>query len=235
MSTPEPTRSLAAVLAPRPHNTNKGKKFPPEPIRVEDVVALLDVCVARAPGPTAEIAAQRLRALIVILYRTGVRISEALALSESDLDRSEMALTVRHGKGGRRRTVLMDEWGWHELEQWLAVRTKFAPGPIICVVRGRTAGQPMADADVRRQLSAANKRAALRRRSNPHAFRHGFSVEFHREEHDLLALQRQLGHSTLTVTQVYLRTIDDLDALAPIKRRRPPMTVIGPMRGRELR
>jgi hypothetical protein len=57
----------------------------------------------------------RLRALIVVLWRAGLRISEALALSERDLDPARGALLVRHGKGGKRREVGMDEWGWNHL------------------------------------------------------------------------------------------------------------------------
>jgi site-specific recombinase XerD len=53
----------------------------------------------------------RLRALIVLLWRGGVRISEALSLHEGDLDRSRGAVLVRCGKGGKRREVGMDRWG----------------------------------------------------------------------------------------------------------------------------
>jgi integrase len=54
----------------------------------------------------------RLRALIVVLWRAGLRIHEALALGESDLDRRRGSLLVRRGKGGRPREVGMDEWAW---------------------------------------------------------------------------------------------------------------------------
>ena len=54
---------------------------------------------------------RRLRGLIVILWRAGLRVQEALALAESDLDPRRGALLVRRGKGGRRREVGMDNWG----------------------------------------------------------------------------------------------------------------------------
>ena len=53
----------------------------------------------------------RLRAMIVVLWRGGLRIQEALALGEHDLDPRRGSLLVRNGKGGRRREVGMDEWG----------------------------------------------------------------------------------------------------------------------------
>jgi len=59
-----------------------------------------------AAGDDAE--GVRLRGLIVVLWRAGLRVSEALALAESDLDPSRGAVLVRHGKGGKRREVGMD-------------------------------------------------------------------------------------------------------------------------------
>ena len=63
----------------------------------------------------------RLRALIVLLWRRP-RISEALALQESDLDKSRGAVLVRRGKGGKRREVGMDRWAWEQLDPWLEIR-----------------------------------------------------------------------------------------------------------------
>jgi site-specific recombinase XerD len=64
----------------------------------------------------------RLRALIVLLWRAGLRIGEALALAETDLDRSRGAVLVRRGKGGKRREVGMDRWAWQQLDPWLQLR-----------------------------------------------------------------------------------------------------------------
>lgn len=57
----------------------------------------------------------RLRGLIVVLWRAGLRISEALALVETDLDQTRGAILVRRGKGGKRREVGMDRWAWEQL------------------------------------------------------------------------------------------------------------------------
>ena len=61
----------------------------------------------------------RLRGVIVVLWRAGLRISEALALNETDLDPDRGALLVRHGKGDKRREVGMDRWAWSHLDTWL--------------------------------------------------------------------------------------------------------------------
>jgi site-specific recombinase XerD len=63
----------------------------------------------RAAGDDAH--GLRLRGLIVILWRAGLRVQKALALSEADLDQRRGAVLVRHGTEGRRREVGMDAWG----------------------------------------------------------------------------------------------------------------------------
>ena len=82
----------------------------------------------RAAGTGADGA--RLRALIVILWRAGLRIGEALDLAETDLDASRGAVLVRRGKGGRRREVGMDRWAWSQLEPWIAVRRQLPVGAL---------------------------------------------------------------------------------------------------------
>jgi len=81
----------------------------------------------------------RLRGVIVVLWRAGLRISEALALQESDLDWTRGAVLVRRGKGGKRREVGMDRWAWEQLEPWLSIRDRLPVGALFCVLRGPTA------------------------------------------------------------------------------------------------
>jgi integrase len=82
----------------------------------------------------------RLRGLIVVLWRAGLRISEALALLETDLDQSRGAILVRHGKGGKRREIGMDRWGWEQLQPWLQHRATLPVGAPFCILLGRHAG-----------------------------------------------------------------------------------------------
>ena len=86
--------------------------------------------------------ARRLRALIVVLWRAGLRIHEGLALAEADLDRRRGSLLVRRGKGGRRREVGMGDWAWEQHEPWLQIRLELPVGPLFCVVNGLTRGRP---------------------------------------------------------------------------------------------
>src|SRR3954462_4598764 len=93
--------TLPGFHAGRPPR-NKGMRDPADPPTVEEIVAVM-----RAAGETTH--GQRLRALVVVLWRAGLRISEALALGGADLDRRRGAVLVRCGKGGRRREVGMDD------------------------------------------------------------------------------------------------------------------------------
>jgi integrase len=83
----------------------------------------------------------RLRALIVVLWRGGLRIQEALALGERDLDPARGSLLVRNGKGGRRREIGMDAWGWEQLRPWLAARPELPIG-LLRHGRANPAGGP---------------------------------------------------------------------------------------------
>lgn len=204
----------------------KGRKLPPDPIRVEEIVSLLDACGPLRAGRAAELSALRLRALIIVLWRTGLRISEALALEERDLNRSDLAITVRRGKGGKRRLSAMDEWAWKEIETWLTARKELPFGSIFCILSGPTAGQSLSDTDARRQLREAAKRAGLRRRANPHCFRHAHAVELWRENIDVYTIQQQLGHARLDVTASYLRGVAPVEILEPIGHRRAPTMAV---------
>src|SRR5512142_2342292 len=114
----------------------------------------------------------RLRALIVLLGRAGLRISDALSLQESDLDCDRGAVLVRHGKGGKRREVGMDRWAWEQLNPWLELRTAVPPGALFCGLRGPTRGRPYGAAGIRVQLQATARAAGIRRRFAPHAAAH---------------------------------------------------------------
>jgi len=87
----------------------------------------------------------RVRGLIVVLWRAGLRISKALDLREGDLEPGRGGLLVREGNGSRRREVGMDDWGWDQLRPWLGRRLTLPIGPLFCVIDGPTRGRPWTD------------------------------------------------------------------------------------------
>jgi site-specific recombinase XerD len=165
----------------------------------------------------------RLRALIVVLWRGGLRVQEALALGERDLDPRRGSLLVRNGKGGRRREIGMDAWGWEQLQPWLAARVELPVGPLLCIIDGPTRGRPWSSAGVRVEFRRLAAQAAVRRRFAPHQLRHAHAVELEREGVPLNVSQRQLGHANLGTTSIYLQRIDTEEIIATAHARRPPM------------
>ena len=96
---------------------NKGLLYPADPPSVDEIVAVM----RRIPTDRYGL---RLRALIVVLWRRGLRIHEALSLTESDLDPRRGSILVKHGKGNKRREVGMDPWAWTDhLAPWVACRS----------------------------------------------------------------------------------------------------------------
>jgi integrase len=117
---PAATSAFHAGRTPR----NKGLSYPADPPPVEEIVEVM-----RAAGPGTY--GDRLRAMIVVLWRAGLRVGEALALAETYLDPSRGAVLVRCGKGGKRREVGLDAWGWRTLDPWLEYRRQLPVGPLV--------------------------------------------------------------------------------------------------------
>jgi site-specific recombinase XerD len=110
----------------------------------------------------------RIRALIAILGRAGLRISEALARTESDLDPKTGSVLVRAGKGGERRMVGMDEWGWEHVARWTEHRIQLPVGPLFCILAGPTRGRGWSATAARGELRRLAVQAGVRRRLAAH-------------------------------------------------------------------
>ena len=211
-------RSPAAVpgyLAGRPPRS-KGRHYPADPPRTEEIIAVMRCCGDGLHG-------DRARGLIAVLWRAGLRIQEALDLTELDLDRRRGSVLVRRGKGGRRREVGMDDWGFEQLEPWLQARETMPVGPLFCVINGRTRGRAWHPSAARAALRRRAAHAGVRRRFAPHQLRHAHALELLREGVPLNVIQRQLGHRNLGVTSIYLQGIDPDEIIQTVHARRPPM------------
>jgi site-specific recombinase XerD len=198
---------------------NKGEQYPADPPTVEEIIAVMRTVGNRAEG-------HRLRALIVLLWRAGLRIGEGLSLQESDLDRSRGAVLVRRGKGGKRREVGMDRWARDQLDPWLKIRPELPVGALLCVIHGPTAGRRWEASAARKQLHRAAASADVRRRFAPHQLRHAHAVEMAHEGIPLVVIQRQLGHANLGITSIYRRASTAARSSTPStdghRRRSPP-------------
>jgi site-specific recombinase XerD len=195
---------------------NKRLRYPADPPTIQEIVTVM-----RCAGDGVH--GRRLRGLIVVLWRAGLRISEALALAEADLDPHRGSLLVRRGKGGRRREVGMDDWAWEQLEPWLQARVELPVGPLFCIVNGPTRGRPWTAGAARSELRRVAREAGVRRRFAPHQLRQAHAVEMAREGVPLIVIQRQLGHTNLGITSIYLQGIDNTEIIDTVHARRAPM------------
>jgi site-specific recombinase XerD len=195
---------------------NKGIRYPADPPTIDEIVAVM-----RHTGEDRH--GWRLRAMIVVLWRAGLRVQEALALTEHDLDHRRGSVLVRSGKGGRRREVGMDGWGWEQLRPWIGARAELPVGPLFCVIDGPTRGRPWSGAAVRTEFRRVAAQAGVRRRFAPHQLRHAHALELAREGVPLNIIQRQLGHVNLGTTSIYLQGIDPEEIITAVRTRRAPM------------
>ena len=195
---------------------NKGRRYPADPPTVDEIVAVM-----RHAGDSRH--GRRMRGLIVVLWRAGVRIHEALSLAETDLNERRGSLLIRHGKGDRRREVGMDPWAWSVLADWTKDRTGLPPGPLFCVIDGPTRGRAWCATAVRAELRHLAVEAGVRRRFAPHQLRHAHAVELLHEGIPLPLIQRQLGHAYLSTTGTYLEGISSEEIIGAMHGRKAPM------------
>ncbi len=194
---------------------NRGQKLPPEPLAEEEVRALLKACSSRAPTGI------RNRALIIVMYRGGLRLGEALQLKPKDLDAKKGTIRVLHGKGDKSRLVGLDEGGWAIVQRWLDRRKELGitlRRHVFCTLDGR----PLQKAYVRALLPRLGRRAGIEKRVHAHGLRHTHAFELANEGHPLHVIQAQLGHASLAVTDRYIRHL-------------APQQVVEAMRSREWR
>lgn len=193
---------------------NRGQRFPPQPLTGLELEQLLGTCTRSATG-------LRNAALITTLYRSGIRISEALDLRPSDVDRDERLLWIGHGKGAKQRTAAIDNEALTPIDLWLDARRKLgvpAPGyrPLFCTLQGRQLSTGYA-----RHICRAWRARPGSRRVHAHALRHTHANELAMEGTPTLPIKQQLGHSNISTTSAYLDHIAHRDVAAAI-RDRPP-------------
>ena len=179
----------------------------PKALAVEDALRLAEVPAVDGPE------AARDRALVELLYGSGLRLGELLGLDVQphpaargwvDLDGGEAHVL---GKGGKWRTVPVGAPALVALRAWLAARTAWLPAsaaqePALFVgARGRRLTPQVA----RRALAAWAQRAGLAAHVHPHMLRHSCASHVLQSSGDLRGVQELLGHASIASTQVYTR------------------------------
>ena len=190
----------------------RSKRLPVEILTETEVRDLMRACSRRAPTGI------RNRALIALLWRTGLRVSEALALYPKDLDLEAGTCRVLHGKNDRTRTVGIDPEACAHVARWLDRRAAIGfngRAPIFCTL----AGGPMSTDYVRALMPRLARRAGIEKRVHAHGLRHTHAAELMREGFTVGIIQRQLGHASLATTARYLDHISPVEVVDAIRSR----------------
>jgi integrase/recombinase XerC len=150
--------------------------------------------------PGDDLASTRLRALLELLYGTGLRCAEAVSLDLEDLDRNRRLLRVL-GKGSKERVVPFGRQALAAIEAYLPFRQKTRPHTDALFVNSR--GGRLTDRSVRAQFKRRLLGVASERRASPHTLRHSFATHLLERGADLRVIQELLGHASLSTTQRY--------------------------------
>lgn len=186
----------------RPPRRKPRRRFPPEVLSNDEVLTLMNACPAYGTG-------LRNRALLAILYRSGLRLSEALELRPKDIDAVTGQVAVLRGKGGRWRVVGIDPGALAHVAAWANVREAWGIGPtapLLCTKYGTR----LTAAYVRRLLPELARKAGIFHRVHAHGLRHTMAAQLRAEGVDIAIISRQLGHRSISTTAAYL------DHLAPL-------------------
>jgi len=201
----DPTRTLRSP---------KQRSELPHVLSVEEVDRLIEAArtAAETPHPTqaSSLRALRLYALIEVVYATGLRVSELVALPLSAALRDERLITVR-GKGGKERVVPLSPRARNAMRAYVALRRSaglYPQSPYLFPSHGDS-GHFTRQAFARDLKMLAAGIGLDPRSLSPHVLRHAFASHLLENGADLRVVQQLLGHADISTTQIYTHVLDE--------------------------
>jgi integrase/recombinase XerD len=197
----------AAVAAPK-----RGRQLP-KVLSVDEVDRLIgtahDGANRAEASPGERLRAARMACLLELLYATGLRVSELVALPRTAARSRERFLVVR-GKGGKERLVPLTQAARDAAEAYLALLEKQEAAPAPWLFPADSATGFLTRQAFARDLKTAAASAGLRAdRVSPHVLRHAFASHLLQNGADLRIVQELLGHSDISTTQIYTHVLDE--------------------------
>ena len=178
----------------------------PKALTLTEITSLIEAC-------GNEGISIRDRALVELLYASGARVSEIVALDLSDLSRDEELFTLLvKGKGGKERLVPVGRYAREALDNYLVrIRPTIAREKRSSALFLNQRGERLSRQSAWKIVLDAAKRAKIESKVSPHALRHSFATHLLDGGADIRVVQELLGHASVTTTQIYtLVTIDKL-------------------------
>jgi len=176
-----------ALLSPRT------ERRIPTHLEESEIATLIEV-----PGETDS--ARRARAILELLYATGIRCAELVGLDLGDVDLAARTVRVL-GKGSKERVIPFGRPALAAVSAYLLARRNARPRSQALFVNAR--GGRLTDRWVRQIVTDRVKQVAMTRRLSPHALRHSFATHLLERGADLRSIQELLGHASLSTTQRY--------------------------------
>jgi site-specific recombinase XerD len=186
---------------------NKGKKYPAQTLTPGEVQALLDGCSMRAPTGI------RNRAMLLLMYRSGLRVAEVMALRPSDVNLAKHSIRVLHGKGDKATTRGFHPSVTDALARWIDTRKELGlKGPLFCTLDGGKIHEQYA----RNLIKRLGAKAGIEKRVHPHGLRHTYAVELEEAGLPVTKISKLLGHSSVSVTSRYLDHLTNDQAVSAL-------------------
>jgi integrase/recombinase XerD len=185
----------------------KLRKSLPSYLRLDEVERLLEL-----PDPRTILGA-RDKALLELLYSTGLRVSEVVGLRVGDLE-MQMGCLRCIGKGNKERLVPVGRRALAAVENYLRearpelLRARRRAGPLPYLFVNRQGGQ-LSRVGIWKILAGYGKRAGLRAKLTPHKLRHSFATHLLERGADLRSVQLMLGHADISTTQIYTHVVEE--------------------------
>ncbi|HFB83245.1 tyrosine recombinase [Thermosulfuriphilus ammonigenes] len=184
----DPARSLKPPKQRRPL---------PGYLTVDEVFCLLEVSRRRRKGLEV-----RDRAILEVLYGTGLRVSEVAGLNLDDIS-FEPGLVRVFGKGRKERLVPLGEAACQAIKDWLPLRERLLKDPAERALFVNNRGRRLTARSIHRLVRDRGRVAGLARPLHPHLLRHSYATHLLEGGADLRAIQEMLGHASLATTQRY--------------------------------
>lgn len=184
----------------------------PKTLSVDDVDRLLEAATRAAEAvdlpPRKRLDALRMRCLVEMLYATGLRVSELVALPRSAARTKERAIVVR-GKGNKERLVPITEPARDAARAWLEALDAAHPGGPWLFPAASESGHLTRQAFARALKDLAATVGLPARLVSPHVLRHAFASHLLQNGADLRVIQELLGHADIATTQIYTHVLDE--------------------------
>lgn len=208
----DPTRAYSAPTISRYH---------PDYLSPEEIERIIRAADAKATSGLRD------RAVIEVLYGSGLRLSELINLKWSDIEFEAGFIRVT-GKGNKQRLVPIGEYAREALSRYLVEKPRRPAGAGGAVIFQNRTGKRFSRVGLWKVVKGLVRRAGILKRVTPHTFRHSFATHLIEGGADLRMVQEMLGHADISTTEVYTKL--DRDYIIAEHRKYHPRELAGSQR-----